>query len=50
MPSQFNPVHAPIPVLEDPFEYYLPTYAWVSQVVAFPQEEMTYLLVCTDRG
>jgi hypothetical protein len=27
----------PIPLLEDPFWYYLPIYAWVSQVVSFPQ-------------
>jgi hypothetical protein len=35
--SQLNPVHAPIPRLEDPFQYYPPIYACVSQVVAFTQ-------------
>jgi hypothetical protein len=34
--SQLNPVHAPIPPLEDSFQYYPPIYAWVSQVVPFP--------------
>ena len=27
----------PIPLPEDPFEYYPPIYAWVFQVVSFPQ-------------
>jgi hypothetical protein len=36
-PVQLNAVHAPIPLLEDLFEYYPPIYVWVSQVVFFPQ-------------
>jgi hypothetical protein len=35
--SQIDPVHAPISLLEDPFQYYRPIYAWVFQVVSFPQ-------------
>ena len=35
--SQINPVHAPIPLLEDPFLYYPFIYACVSQVASFPQ-------------
>jgi hypothetical protein len=27
----------PIPLLEDPFQYYHPIYAWVFQVVSVPQ-------------
>jgi hypothetical protein len=34
-PAQSSP--RPIPRLEDPFSYYPPIYAWVSQVVVFPQ-------------
>jgi len=26
-PSQINPIHAPIPLLEDPFQYHPPIYA-----------------------
>ena len=33
--SQFNPVHAPLPLLEYPFLYYPPIYAWVFQVASF---------------
>jgi len=32
-----EPVNAPIPLLEDSFQYYLPLYASVFQVVSFPQ-------------
>jgi hypothetical protein len=32
--SQINPIHAPILLLEVPFLYYLPIYAWVFQVVS----------------
>ena len=36
--SQLDPVHTPHTLLpEDPFEYFSPIYAWVSQVVSFPQ-------------
>ena len=28
--SHINPVHAPTPLLEDPFLYYPPIYAWIS--------------------
>ena len=35
-PDQSSP-SLPIPLLEDPFYYYLPIYAWVSQVVSFRQ-------------
>jgi hypothetical protein len=36
--SQINPVCAPpTQPLEDPFQYYPPIYAWVFQVVPFPQ-------------
>ena len=36
--SQINPVHAlPTQPLEDPFYYHPPIYAWVFQVVSFPQ-------------
>ena len=35
-PDQFNPCSY-IPYPEDPSEYYPPIYAWVSQVVSFPQ-------------
>ena len=31
--SQIEPVHAAIPILEDPFKYYPPIYAWVFEVV-----------------
>jgi hypothetical protein len=34
-PAQSSP--CPIPLLEDPFEYYPPIYASVSRVVTFPQ-------------
>jgi hypothetical protein len=34
-PAQSSP--CPIPLLEDPLKYYPAIYAWVSQVVAFPQ-------------
>ena len=27
----------PVPFLEDPFKYYPPIYAWVSQAISFPQ-------------
>ena len=39
--SQINPVHAPIPLPEDPSLYYSPIYAWVFQMVSFPQVEET---------
>jgi hypothetical protein len=35
-PYQSSPC-LPIPLLEDPFKYYPPIYAWVFQVVSFPQ-------------
>ena len=35
--SQINPVHAPIPVLEETFQYYPPIYAWVIQVASLSQ-------------
>ena len=36
--SHINPVHIPlIPLPENPFLYYPPFYAWVFQVVPFPQ-------------
>jgi hypothetical protein len=35
--SQLNPVHTPIPHLEDQVSYYLLIYAWDFQVVSFPQ-------------
>src|SRR5215470_8956476 len=35
-PVQSSPC-PPIPLREDPFQYYPPIYAWVSQLVAFPQ-------------
>ena len=36
--SQIDPVHAiSIPHVENPFWYFLPIYAWVFQVVSFPQ-------------
>ena len=33
--SQVNPVHAPIQLPENPFQYYLPIYACVFQIVSF---------------
>jgi len=35
--SQINPVHVPIPIPEDPSQYYPPIYFWVLQVFSFPQ-------------
>ena len=35
--SQIDPVHAPIPLLENPFQYYPPTHSWVFQMVSFRQ-------------
>jgi hypothetical protein len=42
--SHINPVHAPIPLPEDPLEYYPPIYSWVFQVVSFPQVSYTKTL------
>ena len=36
-PEPVDPVHAPLPLLYDPCYYYPPIYAWVFQVVSFPQ-------------
>ena len=36
--------HTHIPLPEDPFQYYPPIYAWVSQVVSFPQVSPTKTL------
>ena len=45
--SQIEAVHAPIPLLEDPFQYYFTIYAWVFQVISFlvasPQKPCMYL-------
>ena len=35
--SQINPVHVPIPLSENPSHFYHSIYAWVFQVVSFPQ-------------
>ena len=35
-PARFSPYHH-IPLPDDPSSYYPPMYAWVSQVVSFPQ-------------
>lgn len=32
--AQINPIHTPVQLLEDPFEYYHPTCALLSQVVS----------------
>lgn len=32
--AQINPIHSPVQLLEDPFEYYHPTCALLSQVVS----------------
>jgi hypothetical protein len=35
--SQINTVHAPVPRLTNPRQYYSPTYAYVFLVASFPQ-------------
>ena len=37
IPSQIDPVHAPIPLFYDTFSYYPPIYAWVLQLVSFSE-------------
>jgi hypothetical protein len=39
--SQIESVHALLPLLGDPFQYYTPIYAWVFQVVSFPPKPCT---------